>query len=316
MKKMMLLLGSVLFIGLVMLFILSTPRDQEETTQMESGDIVAYVNSIPVAQEEMNLIMQLSGQSATGGHNSDQAIDRMLEIKTAQQIAVKYDIMKDSSFSVFLKELDAENKRRADALNNKEVIYGPKQYTKLTYYDYRHSNMLNSLKLMWSEQELDIGDQKLMDYYEQHRDRLAKKHDTIKIYKIVQPKTASGDAEQKIFEIERDLKAGQAFMEIYQQLEEEQGLTEIETINEDNYKEISKYHSGYYHLVSGLSQGEVSDVLEDETSFFIVRIADVKPGGYKEFAEMREEVIRQYTDDYFESFLEQQMLNSEVRLEH
>lgn len=318
MKKIMLLLGSATFIGMIMLFLWCLPEGQEEAAQIESGSDEASVNSIPVVKEEMSLVMQLSGRDAAGEldlEKSEQAIDRLLKIKVAQQLAVKYGILKDISFSAFLKEFDVENKRRAEALENKEVIYGPKQYTQLTYYDYRHANMMNSLKRKWSEQELDISDAKLTDYYEQHRDRLAKKHDTIKIYKITLPKTTSEAAGQNIRQIERELKAGQAFMKLYHQLEEERGFTEIETINEENYREVSKYQSGYYHLVTNLSPGEVSDVLEDEKHYFMIMIADKTSGGFKDFAEIREEVIRQYTDDYFRSFLEQQMSESEVRMD-
>lgn len=298
---------------------LSRSGDQGEAAVPKTGDIAAYVNNFPVDQEEMDLIRQLSGPATAGDpllqKDNGQEMKRLLEIKVAQQIAVKYGILKDSSFSAFLKELDIENKRRVDSLSNKEVIYGPKQYSRLTYYDYRQSIILNSLKLIWSEQELDMSEQKLVDYYEQYRERLANKHDTITIYKIIQPKTEGGEDKREISRIERELKAGQAFMSLYEQWEGDNGSTEIETISEENYKEISKYHSGYYHLVSGLSPGETSDVLEDEKSYFILMISEKLPGGYKDFADIREEVIRQYTEDNFESFLRQQMAISEVRMQ-
>lgn len=315
MKKITLLLGSVTFLGMILLFLWSTP-DETEVAQVKSQDEPATLNRIPVAKEEMHLIMQLSGRAAAGEmdpEHSEEAMDRLLEIKVAQQLAVKYGILKDSSFSAFLKEFDLENKRRAKALTNKEVIYGPRQYSQLTYYDYRHANMINSLKSKWSEQELDISDDKLMDYFEQNRDRFAKKHDKITIYKIMQPK-ATTEAEQKMRWIEQELKAGQAFMKLYHQLEGDGGFTEIETINEENYREVSKYHSGFYHLVTNLSPGEVSEVLEDEKQYFVVMIADKHAEGFKNFEEIREEVIRHYTDDYFQSFLTQQMALSEVKI--
>lgn len=314
MKKIILLLGSVTFLGMILLFLWSTP-DKTEVAQVKSQDEPATLNRIPVAKEEMHLIMQLSGRAPAGEidpEHNEEAMDRLLEVKVAQQLAVKYGILKDSSFSAFLEEFDLENQRRAKALTNKEVIYGPRQYSQLTYYDYRHANMINSLKSKWSEQELDISDDKLMDYYEQNRDRFAKKHDTIKLYKIMQPKGTSG-AEQRIHQIEQELKAGQDFMKLYHQLEEE-GFTEIETINEENYREVSKYRSGFYHLVTNLSLGEVSEVLEDEKQYFVVMIVDKHAEGFKNFEEIREEVIRHYTDDYFQSFLKQQMALSEVKI--
>jgi len=318
-KKWLWLVGVALFMGAIWIMMLSRSGDQGEAAILEMGDVAAYVNNLPVDQEEMNLIMQLSGPATAGDpllqKDNGQEMKRLLEIKVAQQIAVKYGILKDSSFSAFLKELDIENKRRADALSNKEVIYGPKQYSRLMYYDYRQSIILNSLKLICSEQELDMDEQKLVDYYEQFRERLAKKHDTITIYKIIQPKKEGGEDREEISQIERELKAGQAFMSLYEQWEGDKGQTEIETINEGNYKEISKYRSGYYHLVNGLSPGETSDVLEDEKSYFIMMILEKVPGGYKDLADIREEVIRQYTDDNFESFLRQQMAISEVRLQ-
>lgn len=313
MKKKLIYLGAATFIGLIVVIMIlnDTSKNLERTPMTESGEIVAYVNGIPVEKEEMNLMMQLSGLT------SDREVsDRLLEIKVAQQIAEKHGILQDSSFSAFLEELDIENKRRANSLNNKEVIYGPKQYSKLSYYDYRQALMMNSLKLMWSEQELEMNDDKLKHYYEQHRETLAKKHDTITIYKIVQSKAASENAKKSIFEIQQKMREGEPFLSLYHQLEQEQNSTEIEMITEENYREVSKYRSGYYHQVTQMSRGQVSDVLEDEKGYSLVMIAERIPGGYKNFAEIREEVIGQYTDTYFELFLKEQIANSEVKMQH
>lgn len=320
MRTRILLAGSLIaLIGCMFLFFNKNTSQPDHPGQVETGNPVAYVNGIPVEKEEMSLMMQLSGMVGDGLQSTNitdnqAAVNRMVEIKTAQQTAVKYGVLKDSSFSAFLKELDQENERRANALGNKEAIYGPRQYSKLTYYDYRHTLMMNALKLAWSKQGLDMDESKLLDYYDQHRESIAKKHDTIQVYRIIQAKTQPEQAKRNIYEIRQKLKTEEAFQELFHQLEQEQGLTEIETIQEDNYKEISKYRSDYYHLVSELVPGEVSRVIEDPDSYSIVMIKERKPGGYASFADIREEVVQQYIDDGYASFLKQQMAGSEVRL--
>ncbi|WP_036647351.1 peptidyl-prolyl cis-trans isomerase [Paenibacillus pini] len=285
-KKKILICSTFIVILFSSIIVIKHSNTVKGESSVQTENIVAYVNEIPVEKEEIHLIMQLSGRSVTEGTNKQEfndpkAIERILEIKTAQQAAKQMGVVQDISFSHFLKELDIENKRRADAIKQKEVLYGPKQYSNLTYYDYRYSVMMNNLKSAWSKQDLDMSEQKLVDYFNQNREVLAKKHDTIRIYKISQPKKDSEQAKQKLNEIKNKLNGKATFLNLYRQLESKQGLTGTDTIQESNYREISKYRSEYYQLVNELPIGQISEVIEDQESYSIVLVTQREPGAIR-----------------------------------
>lgn len=74
------------------------------------------------------------------------SLDEAVRIKTEQLIMVDYGVTDDISYETYYNSFIAENKRRLTAIENNEIIYGPKQYTLKTYFDYVHNNRLIELK--------------------------------------------------------------------------------------------------------------------------------------------------------------------------
>ncbi|MDQ6419553.1 peptidylprolyl isomerase [Paenibacillus sp. LHD-117] len=271
------------------------------------GNSVAFVNGIPVAAEELELY----------------GLEELVKVKAAQQEAIQYGLLKDGSYHAFLKEWREENERRARALENKEPIYGPKQYTEKMYYDYRQSILLNAIQSIWTERRGSATEEEIYAYYMDNRDRLARKHDFMTLLKIVEPIEASlpnsgsdrrREAEQKIEDIKLQLDNGTAFMDLYDKRRLTEGLTGTETIREDNYRNISKYRSGYYELVANLRQGENSAIIESVDSYEIVLCVLRTPEGYLPFDDVREEVIRQYRDKGFEAYMDKLASKAEINL--
>lgn len=74
------------------------------------------------------------------------ALEEAVRIKTEQIMFKDYKIAEDISYKTFYDQFIAENKRRAEALENDEIIYGPQQYSIDSYFDYIHNNRLLKLK--------------------------------------------------------------------------------------------------------------------------------------------------------------------------
>lgn len=74
-------------------------------------------------------MIQLTANSQ-GKKESDEtikarALEKLVRVKAAQQLAIRYGILNDISYSSFIEELNNENERRAKALESNEIIYGP-----------------------------------------------------------------------------------------------------------------------------------------------------------------------------------------------
>jgi hypothetical protein len=98
------------------------------------------------------------------------ALDRLIDYKLQQRLAISYGLEVPADFGQFLQRLQQENKRRNAALQNGSPIYGPTQYDEWGYYDYVHSNMLIGLKSKMLGTELKVTEDEVRDAYEQWKD--------------------------------------------------------------------------------------------------------------------------------------------------
>lgn len=81
-------------------------------------------------------------------------MDECVRIKLQQILARQKGLIQDISYTAFLKDLDAENKRRKKAVENGKALYGPIRYTESEYFNYVFSNMIIKLKEKLAEGEL------------------------------------------------------------------------------------------------------------------------------------------------------------------
>jgi hypothetical protein len=307
--------GAMIVIMIVLAVSLSMLK---ETTGMPKN-VVAFINDEPVEMNEFRLISALAVKH---GDLLEDIQQKMIEVKVIQQEAKRHHLLHESAYSLFLEELNNENTKRRLALKNNEVIYGPKTYTEQMYYSYRQSNLYNSLKTIWEQQEADLSEKRLLDFYEQHKDNLARKPDDMTIYRIVESVSGSdsddwderyGEARERILKIRSKMNNGADFLRVYEAYQAAGGITEMETIDETNYLSVSKYRSGYYDLVAGLEQGEISEIWESDGSFSISYIVKREDQGYIDFEAVREEVISRFIEQGFDAYVAAKAAQADVR---
>ncbi|MFD0959959.1 peptidylprolyl isomerase [Paenibacillus chungangensis] len=295
-RKLGSLVAAVVSLGVIAAFVIMINVDGGSDTGGESRQIIAYINSRPVVTEEVELIASYADNP-----------EAIISAKVVQQEAMRYGLLKEDSYAYFLSELQAENKRRERAIANDDVIYGPRQYTEQSYYHYRQANLFNQLKSSWIESEGDISEEALHQYFETNREQVARKHDSIIIHKV----TAA--LQEELLSIETQIANGASFMEIYHARDESDGGAEVESISDENYREVSKYRSQYYDAAVRLQPGEVSVIIPDGQSYAILYCAERVEGGYFSFNEIREEVIHKYWDEEFEAHIQERSSSAEVQ---
>ena len=121
--------------------------------------VVMTINGVPVSAREYRLVMQrhtaaIYGQFARAKKFDDHAgywsretgpegplaklrelvATELTKIKVRQILGRDYGFVSDISFDAFLKQRDAENTRRATAVQTGQVIYGPQHYRLSAYY--------------------------------------------------------------------------------------------------------------------------------------------------------------------------------------
>jgi hypothetical protein len=92
------------------------------------------------------------------------------------------------------------------------------------------------------------------------------------------------------------------------------GKTGTETVDESNYRDVSKYRNDFYHAALQLKPGEVSPVIEDRNSFVVAYCSFRAAGGYFSLEESREEVEQRYIEHLFDTYIDALASAAQVEL--
>lgn len=335
-KKIFLLIGSLILVGVLVLsfYPYHTQEDIQDDGKIR---IIAYINQEPIEENEFKLIFtKHRGDVLSYFHRNykvdssddfwrtdykgeipavmakELTLNTLTRIKAEQKLMKEKGIIEDMTYSTYLKALEKENERRRVALKNNQVIYGPKQYTEDTYYDYLHSTRLHVLKDKLSKDEFAITEEELNTYYENTKDRYPdyKKADFIKV-RCIKITYGQGDKDtvsrekaiKLIQEAEKALQT-KSFDDVMTQYNENN--EEIEIVFDDTtYRENVKNEIELYGPISELKVGEVSEIIQFNSAFYIVDCIEREEGKYRTFDEYRETIWKNYVNEQFIEYLDQ-----------
>lgn len=210
------------------------------------------------------------------------ALERCINIKLQQTAAVQVGILKegDTSYSSFLTMLEEENKRRKEAADSGQIIYGPKNYGEEEFFKYTFNNMVIRLKEKLVETELKHTSEEVANYYRDHQTTLYKKHTYIRAKKLVvtaDPETkakARGLIVQAKLEDERLKSLEQAAVKKVETVE----LSE-QVFDETTEKGDHRYASELLEAVKQLNPGETSGVIPIQGGFSLLQSMERKEEG-------------------------------------
>ncbi|GAB3922676.1 hypothetical protein GCM10029976_011720 [Kribbella albertanoniae] len=132
--------------------------------------VVATVNGDPVTAGELG--REMARGSGTPEQVRAAALQRLTEIKVQQALLRTKGISNDTSYTGFLRQLDEENQRRAEARRNGAPIYGPASFTEAQYFRYRFDTDVVQLKQQLAGRDLPTSEKQLRKYYASVRARL------------------------------------------------------------------------------------------------------------------------------------------------
>jgi hypothetical protein len=225
----------------------------------------------------------------------EKTMSSLKRMKIEQILFKKNGIAADISYSRFLKDLETENQRRKEALAKNEVIYGPKIYDKVEYYNVLHDNRVEELKNKLSSNQLSVKDSEITSYYNRNRGNLYKKPDDIKYQKIEfkYSDATKSDAESKIAEMLSAVKSGKSFQNVVNSFKK-QSKSDI-TYTEQTYNENAEGASYMMHqqLVTKLNEiasGQTSDIIDDNNCLSIIKVLEKSSSGYYTLADVKDNI--------------------------
>ncbi|GMQ61705.1 foldase protein PrsA [Vallitalea maricola] len=292
----------------LVLYIVIIAKDKVD----DDGDkTVAYINDEPISLREFKQCF-----------SSQQDLDYMIRIKIEQLLFREKNIVEDISYKTFIKSFIKENERRKKAVDKGEIIYGPKQFQEDDYYSYLHSKRVLLLKEIFAEDEFAIEDEKLKLYYDNSKELYPdyKKQDYIeaRLIKISsldrrdKKLTASDikeliDTHDNIFDNQMDFK---------DTIEEKGYKMDVidRVFDETTARNDIKIEYSIYNPISRLKVNEISEVIDYNGAFYVIKCISKKEGSYYSFEDKKDIIWTRYNDEKYEELIQKQMNESEVKI--
>jgi len=239
------------------------------------------------------------------------ALEAITRIKIEQAIAKQKGIVKDISYSDFLKQLEEENKARKKAVGKGKVIYGPVTYGEREFFNYLHSNIIIKLKDNLGENEFKLSEDELKKIYEATKDKSYKNPDDIKVSYL----KASGVDEKGNLKSDKKAKAKTKIEQLkvwidkgesFENLAKTQGndgnvkiMTGDRNFDINNRRSEGEDNSKLLDTANTLKFGQISGIVEEDDGFYILKCTERKDMGYRPFDEVKSSVKSNYVDEKF-----------------
>ncbi|BFT72588.1 hypothetical protein [Paenibacillus sp. P36] len=298
---------SRIILGLLVLTSCSTRvPDEHIVTPPQAGleqseaRIVATVNGEPMTLEEYRLAGQLSvSQSGAQIGRKTNELETAIQVKVLQLEGVKQGLLPSASFADFQAHLDKENKRRAQAVEEKAVIYGPKRYSDQTFYADEFARLENGLKRM-AAQTLDSSDAALQQAYQLDLAAYTIQPTIrLKVWKLPISSEAGSDL-KRMQALYKEAVSGAKLEAIANQAETAPIQVIDEMINEENKRSFLKYREAVFEQANQLQPGEYSPILIDQGSYVMIYCESRVEEGVKAFTMVRDEVYRKLVEQKFQ----------------
>lgn len=236
------------------------------------------------------------------------------EIKIQELEMKKMGLLEDISYSSFLDDLQIENQRRKEIIEEGGVIYGPEQYSENEYFEYVFGNLKKDLKNKMADTYGWLEEKELKKYYDKNKEVYYKTSDDIEILKLVVPydKDTRENLYQQLHKISMQVSDRLSFEKEAGKF----GKVTAQSFTEESARTDSRYYEVLKLAAMKIPQDSVSNVLDDGENLAIIYCVAKKEGDYITYEQVAENVIKLYVDDCYEKWLEKRTGEVSVELKN
>ena len=283
---------------------------------------VARVNGEGITEEELLLLDAVYGfQIAAGqteGSCSDALMDAAIELKVELCLYREDGLLKDVSYAGFRRTLREENNRRAAALKNGEVIYGPESFDEAAFFLYWRGALRSQwLRLLADEGRL-FAEEEIGEYYDAHPE-LFRNVDSIHIQKLIIPCSGGGadETREKIEALAAQINSPEDFAACYAQNQQEYsdaGIAFEEEFNADTYRTDLRTLSPIYLAAAEMQEGELSGIVNAGSYYALLFCSSRTPGEATALDEVRGNIADLLTQERYGDYVQKARSEAEIQI--
>lgn len=292
-----------------------------------ADDFMARIDGVPIHTGEFSRVASAYRDRVGAGDISAEtamreALEDSVKIKIRQLIAQEEGVYPDISYEGFLQRLQQENKKREQAIQSGQVVFGPSQYSEEAYFEYVLGQTTLSVKRRLLEQEWKPDEQALKRFYEANKNRLYMMQGSVKVKQLSISFLNANQEVDEALKNQSKLKmdaalamatAGAEFENIAKASGPDLKLEE-RVISLSNVR--TNLRSPVAQAAEKLSDHEVSGVIEENGRFYLIEsIGNQKYGsGYLEFNTIQDQVLKDYADYKYEEYVQARVSKAQLVL--
>lgn len=300
----------------------------------KGSDAIAVINKIPIVEQEFQLVLNANLQKYKQELQSEYALSPDIDILTVdiegktgedlikekalndcyliklqQKQGCDLGVIDTMDFEKIKENMQKENEERADKIKNNELVFGLTEFAMDQYYFYTLNNMILRSKELLLKDKLSISEEDITSYYEEYKNELFYNMDTLEI-SVYEAAFTEKDRE----EAEKEIKAIRE-----QLLIQKEPDTSIEkhvyTLSEEEFRYMDKEYSSFNDRIKNLKQGEITEVLEEQGSFVLVKCDRREEGGTKELdQEVKTWIINAMLDERYMQMIQLEREQAKIKV--
>lgn len=238
-------------------------------------------------------------------------IKKLVEINKHLVLAREFGQLDDISFKAIQNKYELENKRRSEAIEKGEVIYGPKEFSMFTFFSYWYSNLVIDIRKAWGNR-YQPDKNSLHSYYMRHQNNYKSPDELL----LTEVSVAYGDNldKNKAIQLAGEILSSKSFDP---NICEYTGVECKEfTMPDKGTMESEDYLGERYELARQLQVGELGGPIEDNKKRRIVLILckQRKVGDSQAFEEVSHIVKKDFIDEEFQIYLIERTARAEIEI--
>jgi len=250
------------------------------------------------------------------------ALEESVRIKVRQVLAKERGALQEVSYPGFMKQLQQENKRRAEAISNNQVVYGPAQYDEDNYFEYVMTNATLAVKQQMQQAVLQQNESLPKQFYEQHKTERYQTPGLVKIQRISRSFLDSNQhidsslqqkVKRQLEEAAAQLQSGSEFEGIAAAYNPQGTALEL-TIHLGDERRNAR--SPIAQAAAKLPLGAISQIIEENGSYHLLKcIERVEPNAVSlPYEQVKEQVLQDLIQHEYESMIHERMTTAVVQV--
>ncbi|MDR6550581.1 hypothetical protein [Paenibacillus qinlingensis] len=241
------------------------------------------------------------------------ALDQLIEYRVEQLLAQSNGLDVPADYGQFLQRLREENERRKALLQTGSPIYGPTQYSEWGFYDYVHSNMVIKLKDKLLEGGAVATDEELHKAYEAQKDVAYRIPDEVTVNVMSFPMGDGNRAEDAVSQLASGVLFAQVRSELSPFVMNRRADGEGILLGGSGSEDRAEAEERLLQAALVLQEGEAIRVdFAKYTS--VIQLISKTSNQYFPFDQVKEAMLRQWTDQAFNQQIEQLTKQAKVEL--